>query len=135
MGLEDILNATDGAGKRLYTDDTVRDFMALVGIATNDKRLAPLVARFKKHLEREMNDGTFDARVEKYFEKHPLPDQLTAELARAVREEMAAESPMAASASKVTGQVSSSLPISTKPMQGAVRGGVFARVTMNKGRT
>jgi len=128
MGLDEILKAADAEGKPLYSESTIRDFLALIGLATDNERLRPVVTRFKKALDEELNDGTFEARLEKYFEKHPLPARMTSELQRTLREGLAAESPMAAASNKAIGQTTTNLPSPPGRVDGTLRGGVFARV-------
>jgi hypothetical protein len=127
--LDAILKATDERGEPLYTESTVRDFLALLAIATGEKRLEPVLRQFKIALDGAVPEGKIDDRIATYFERYPLPARLTTELQRLLRDSIADDVQTSTSAmQKVTGGERSRAPTNSAPVEGALRGGVFARV-------
>lgn len=117
--LDAILHAVDD-------EETVRDLLGLIAVATNDPVLGrlPVVHRFMAAVEREA-DGDVDA----YFAKHPLPAAVLQRIQQLVRAELSSTSGgSTASLDRVTGRASSSRPPPAEAPAGSVRGGVFARV-------
>ena len=130
MNFDSLLKATDSDGAPLYSESTVQDFLALVAIVTGEKRLDPVLAKFKVALDGAVPEGAIAERIAQYFERYPLPPRLTTELQRMLRDDVAAAGSVNA---KVTGANDEKRPLAG-PVEGTLRGGVFARVVLSKRR-